>query len=788
MKMSSQNLPVFLLREVTLFPSMDIRMDIEGEGIRKLLDTAEKYFKGQILLVNQEDPLEENPSLKELCTIGILAQITMKMEMPNQKIRVTFHGIKRVAIQKFYQEEGQIFAKTQPLLTEEIDPKEEIVYLRTIKSMIAEYVQGTTDFGSRITNQIIYQNDLDTLTDIVAFSFDFTKERKLEYLLEIDPIRRAEMLIIDIRHYFQILELERQIDEKVGRKLEQEQKRFVLHEKIKAIKEELGESFDQDSEIVQFRDRLAQLDCPEAIKRRIEKEINRLEAMPSTHPEGGTIRNYIELMLSLPWSEETEDRTDFQEIAAILNKNHYGLTEMKERILEYIALRERTHANASSILCLVGPPGVGKTTLAKSIAEALNRKCAKISVGGIQDEADIVGHRKTYIGAMPGMIIQGMQKVGVINPVFIIDEIDKMAKSIHGDPASSLLEALDKEQNSHFVDHFVEEEYDLSKVLFITTANYIDQIPPELLDRLEVIELSSYTEYEKLEIIKHHILPQTIREYQLENENIRIKDDVLLTMIRAYTKEAGVREAERLIQKILRKYIKKNIMGECQTFSLTKKNLPEYLGKELYSQEKKKEKGVVGVVNGLSYTPYGGDTLKIEATMYPGRGGLTMTGSLGEVMRESTILALSYIKANARKFGVSKDVFSKNDFHVHVEEGAVRKEGPSAGVSITTALLSILTNTKIPTTVAMTGEMTLRGKVLPIGGVREKVIGAHKEKVKKIFLPAFNQRDLEEIPKEVLNQIDFVFVEEYQEIYQALFQAKKKQKKLDTCELIQLEL
>jgi len=786
--MSLKNIPVLILSEVALFPSMDIRLDFEDDKIRELLTLSEKYFQGELLIVYKDDPLEENATRDDLLPIGILANIVLKMELPNRKLRVTFHGLKRTQIVGLYEEEGIFHAKTRALLSEEMDAKEEVAYLRMLKSMIAEYTKNIPYAGNVLGGSLREINDLDTLTDTIAFAFDFPNSRKQEYLLENHSIHRAKMLIQDIRQDFEIVELEKKIDEEVGKRLEKSQKDFVLHEKIKVIKEELGESYDQDLEILKYRKLLTDKQFPAHIREKVEHELSRLEAISSYSPEVSTIRSYIEWLLSLPWNEETKDEGNLRTIEKTLNKNHHGLDEVKSRILEYIAVKQNTNHLESPIICLVGPPGVGKTTLAKSIAEALNRKCTKISVGGIQDEADIVGHRRTYIGAMPGLIIQGMKKAKVTNPVFIIDEIDKMMKGIHGDPASSLLEVLDKEQNDKFVDHYIEEEYDLSKVLFITTANYIEQIPVELLDRLEVIELSSYTEYEKLEILKHHIIPNAYQNYQVKDSEISFTDEGLLYMIRNYTKEAGVRDCERLILKILRKRIKKKIYEKYRKKEIIRKEeIIEYLGQEVYEYEKEEEASQIGVVNGLSYTPFGGDTLRIEATMFKGNGNLTLTGSLGEVMRESAILSLSYIKANAVKFGIPKEKFQKNDIHIHAEEGAVKKDGPSAGVSLTTVLLSVLTSTKIPNNIAMTGEMTLRGKILPIGGVKEKVIGAYKEHIQKIYLPRYNKRNLEEIPEEVKREIDFVFVDTYQDIYENLFSVKEKSADFEG-DLIQLDL
>lgn len=787
-KMSTKNIPILVLNKVTLLPSVDIRLDLEDEKMKNILDLSIKYFEGQLLVVYKDNPLEETTLKSDLMPIGIISEITSKMSLPNQKFRVTLHGLKRTKITNIYEEEGVQHAKTHSILTEEIDIKEEIAYLRLLKTLIIEYTRNIPYAGNILMDQIQEINDLDILTDTIVFSFDFPNNRKQEYLLENNPTYRAKMLIEDIRHDFEIVELERKIEEEVGGRLEKSQKDFVLREKIKVIKDELGDSYDQDLEILKYRQEMDQKNLPSSIKEKLNHEISRLESMTSYSPDMGQIRNYIEWVLSLPWHEETKDEKDLNKIEKTLNKNHYGIEEVKLRILEYIAVKQNTDNTESPIICLIGPPGVGKTTLAKSIAESLHRKCTKISVGGIQDEADIVGHRRTYIGSMPGLIIQGMKKAKTINPIFIIDEIDKMMKGIHGDPASSLLEVLDKEQNNKFVDHYIEEEYDLSKVMFIATANYIGQIPIELLDRLEIIELSSYTEYEKLEILKNHIIPTAYRNYNIKAKEIEFTEEGLLYMIRYYTKEAGVRDAERLILKILRKKIKNKLTDKVNKKEiLHKEEIVKYLGCEIYDYEKEEELEQIGVVNGLSYTPFGGDTLRIEATMFKGTGNLTLTGSLGEVMQESAILSLSYIKANADYFGIPKDRFQKNDIHIHAEEGAIKKDGPSAGVSLTTVLLSILTSTKIPSNIAMTGEMTLRGKILPIGGVREKVIGAHKQRIQKIYLPKYNERNLQEVPEEVKKEIDFVFVDTYQDIFRDLFQQKNPEEEFEG-ELIRLEL
>lgn len=767
--MASKNIPVIILNEVLLFPSVDLRLDFDSTYIKEIINVSEKYFNGEIFIAFKEDPLEEEISVTELLSVGIIANISSKLELPNKKIRISFHGIKRAKLKELYEEEHVLQAKVKTLLSSEVPVKEEIAYLRILKNMLSEYTKNSPFSIDSFFNIAKNTNDLDTLTNILTFTFDLPNVRKQEYLQEVNPIERSKMLIKDIRQDFEILNLEKEIDEEVGRRMDKAQQEIILHEKIKVIRERLGESHDILTEANLYLEKLPTLGCSKKVEAKLKSEISKLETMPVSSPEVAVIKNYLDLMFSLPFKEKTEDVTDLTEIENELIKNHYGLEKVKERILEYIAVKNYADDVESPILCFVGPPGVGKTSLAKSIATSLNRKYVKFSVGGVRDEADIVGHRKTYVGAYPGMIIQGMRKAGVTNPVFLIDEIDKLQKGIHGDPASSLLEVLDRTQNKKFVDHYIEEEYDLSDVFFIATANYIEQIPVELLDRLEIIELSSYTIFEKIEILKNHIIPISLERYNLNSNEVVFDDDILFYIIDKYTKEAGVREAERLILKILRKYIKDKLLTKSNKLKLTKKNITYYLGSELYDYEKDYDRYKVGIVNGLSYTMYGGDTLKIEATLYKGTGKLILTGSLGEVMRESATVCLSYIQSQADTFGIKKDIFQKNDIHIHLEEGAVKKEGPSAGIALTTVLISVLTGKVVPNYIAMTGEMTLRGAVLPIGGVREKVIGAYKEHIKKIYLPTYNKKDILDLNIPEIKEIEFVYVDDYMDIYNDLF-------------------
>lgn len=775
---NDKNLPVLLLNNMVLFPSSEIRLELSSLEEKQIISLAEGYYDSNILVVfpfiNQE-----NPNVNDLPTIGIISQIKMRMDMPNGKTRLALYGLRRVEILNYKEETVGFSANYEELEITSSNPKEEIACSRKILNLLETYIDDYS-YNNNLLNNLIGVNSLDRITDLVAPTLPVDYFRKASYIEEIDPIARSKMIMVDINNDLMILELEKKLDEELTTEIDKTQKEYVLREKIRIIKEELGDVEDKDYDISEIREKIKNLNCNEKIKNRLNIEVNRYESSNPNSPEVGIIRNYIDWLLNLPWNTYTEDNQNLNMVKEILDSSHYALDTVKERILEYLAVKQNTKNSKSPIICLVGPPGVGKTSLAKSIAESLNRKCTKISVGGINDEAEIVGHRRTYIGAAPGLIIQGLKKAGSSNPVFIIDEIDKMTKDIKGDPASSLLEVLDPEQNQKFCDHYIEEEVDLSHVMFITTANYYEQIPLELLDRLEIIELSSYTEYEKLDIAKKHLLPREIKNHGLENQNVIFSDEAILTIIRNYTKEAGVRELERLLASILRKIVKGIVLGEKDdVYQITEYNLEKYLGKKKYLDNNNDILERVGVVNGMAYTQFGGDILPIEAVLFPGKGNIVLTGSLGDVMKESAHISFDYLKSNYEQYKINYDLFEKYDVHIHVPEGAVPKDGPSAGVTITTTLLSLFTNTAISPLVAMTGEMTLRGKILPIGGLKEKVLGAHRNGIKTIFIPRQNEKDLEEIPDEIKKEIRFILVDRYQDIKQFLFKLKRRSVKND---------
>ena len=766
-------IPVLILDKTILLPSMELRMDFDSTVDKKLFSMSESYYNSNILVVHHSLNGKKIKT-KDLPKVGTLGVIKLHIDMPNGKTKIVIEGLRRVKIDNYLENELLEAETTEFEFGEPTN--DEIAYLRVLYNHLEKYMHYS-NLSEDFFNRALSIDNLDEFVDFVVANLPLKDEAKLKYIDECDSINRAEMLIDDIEEDIQIVEIESKIDDKLQLELEKNQKEFVLREKIRLIKEELGDIQDKDSEINGFKEKIDKLKCSKKVKDRLLLDLSRYETMSPNSPEVGMIRTYIETVLALPWEIYTKDNDDLTKVKEVLDKSHFGLEQVKQRIIEYLAVKKNTNSLRSPIICLVGPPGVGKTTLAKSIAESLNRKVTKISVGGINDEAEIVGHRRTYIGAEPGLIIQGMKKAGSSNPVFIIDEIDKMTKDIHGDPASSLLEVLDPEQNKNYTDHYIEEEFDLSKVMFITTANYYEQIPNELRDRLEIIELSSYTEYEKLDIARNYIIPNELKEHGLLETDVDFSKEVILTIIRNYTKEAGVRDLSRNIATVLRKVVTDKLTGKNKdSYEITDYNIEKYLGKRKYTYTDIDIIEHVGVVNGLAYTPFGGDTLPIEAVAFPGTGKIILTGSLGDVMKESANLAFDYIKANYKKFNIELEKLEKQDIHIHVPEGATPKDGPSAGVTITTTLISLLTDTSIHSNVAMTGEMTLRGKVLAIGGLREKVIGAHRNGIKTIFIPVNNDKDLDDIPEEIKKDIKFILVDRYTDIFSNLFRKKRGRK------------
>ena len=777
--MDKTKLPVLVLKNIILFPHSEIRLELENDKDKELISLADSYYNKHILIIHPNNELEASIDKTSFPRIGIIGYINMKLDLPNNKTRIVIRGLNRVKVLSYTSEvDGIKVSYFEDIKTPKLSSVEEMAYSRSLIKQTEYYIEHCPTASNSILSDILGVNDIDKITDILTMFIPGTYQRKLEYLNETSPTTRVMMLLDDINMEISVTELEQEIEDKISFELEKTQRDYILNEKIKIMKEELGEGYDKDRETTKLKEKLKNSNIPISIKKRLELEIKRYESIPAMSSEIGMVRNYIDTLFSLPWNIYTKDNENLDDAMEKLNKTHYGLEEAKERVIEYLALNQMTKGVNNPIICLVGPPGVGKTTFAKSIASAINRKYTKISVGGISDEADIVGHRRAYIGSSPGKIIEGLKKAGSSNPVFVIDEVDKMTKDIKGDPASSLLEVLDKDQNKYFCDNYIEEEYDLSKVMFILAANYIDQIPIELLDRLEIIEISSYTENEKFNICKNYIIPNGIKSHGLEDANIEFTDDAISKIIKNYTKEAGVRELERKIHTILRKIVKEIIIDKKESLNIIDESIViKYLGNEKYPDSKNnKYKSEIGIVNAMSYTIYGGDILKIEVDFYKGNGNIVATGSLGEVFIESTKIALSYIKSNYKKFGINYETLENSDIHIHVPEGAIKKDGPSAGIAITTAIISAFTNLKIKNNISMTGEITLRGEVLPVGGLKEKVIGAKKAGVDKIILPSSNKKDIEELDKEIINNLKFIYVDNYLQVFENLTYLNKKKK------------
>ena len=771
--MEIEKLLVLIINDMVIFPNNEIRIEYDNTFDKSMINIIDKLDSDLMLIVN---PIEEGEDidLTNLPNYGTLGRLKLKMNVPNGKTRVVIEGLKRVEISNYSKEVDEFFYANYKELNP-IETQDEKDYYNILVKSLERYIERVPYMSNAVITQLNKVNTLDELCDLTGSFLTIDYQKKKRYITITNPIERCKQLIEDMNQDLKFLELEQRIEEQVEKELSETQKEYFLREKIKVMQQELGEVNSKDDEVVKLKNKCSKLKCSPKIKERIKREISRYEAINSNSPELGIVREYLDWMLNLPWNNYTKDTNDLVKVKDILDSSHYALDDVKDRILEYLAVKQNTNSLRSPILCLVGPPGVGKTSLAQSIAKSLGRKTAKISVGGINDEAEIIGHRRTYVGANPGRIIQGIRKAGTSNPVFIIDEIDKMTKDIKGDPASSLLEVLDPEQNNKFSDHYIEEDFDLSNVLFIATANYIEQIPYELRDRLEIINVSSYTEYEKLDIAKRHLVPKELEEHGLTPLQVQISDGALMLIIRNYTKEAGVRELERMIATLFRKIVKKILLEKDMPFyTITEKTIEQFLGKKKYQYTETTEKNEVGVVNGMAYTAFGGDILPVESTLYKGKGDLTITGQLGDVMQESCHIALSYIKANMKDFSIDEKLFDENDIHIHVPEGAVNKDGPSAGVTITTSLISLLTDQAVDKNIAMTGEITLRGRVLAIGGLKEKVIGAHRAGIKKIFIPKENEKDLDEIPHDVKNKIKFIFVKTYKDIYKEIFKVGRK--------------
>ena len=752
-------LPMIPLRGLHIFPNMVLHFDVGREKSVKALETA-MVTNQKIFLTSQKDEDVELPVKDDYYSIGVVAKIKQMLKLQGDTIRVLVEGLYRAEIGEILQESPYIkctLEDVEEIIPEEITPQI-LALKRSVETAFDEYAELTHKLNGETLGTVKEIDDLSTFADIVASHLDIKIEEKQELLEMLDVCERLNKLYEVLIREIEIMKIEQDISAKVKSQVNQNQKEYYLREQMRAIQDELGIDEDVENEQNEWLKKLEELHLPEKTHQKIEKEIKRFTKMQPMSAESTVSRTYIETILALPWNKSSESEVDLKRAEEILEEDHYGLEKVKDRILEYIAVMKLTESLKGPILCLVGPPGVGKTSIARSIARSLNREFFRMSLGGVRDEAEIRGHRRTYIGAIPGRVISGLKDAGTNNPVFLFDEVDKIGADYKGDPASALLEVLDPEQNKDYTDHYLEVPFDLSKVMFITTANTVETIPRPLLDRMEIIEVSGYTEEEKLAIADRYLIPKKVKEHGLKEENITITEGAVRDLINYYTRESGVRNLEREIANLCRKTARKMVSGEAESFEITSENLSDYLGKKKYRYDIIKGETEVGVTTGLAWTIVGGDTLFIETTVVPGTGKLVLTGQLGEVMQESAKAGISYIRSIAGELGIKEDFYKTQDLHIHIPEGATPKDGPSAGVTMCTAMISTLTNTPVRKDIAMTGEITLRGKVLPVGGIKEKVLAAHRAGIRKVLLPADNKADIDDIPEKVRNEIEFVLI------------------------------
>jgi len=754
-KSRGRRFPLLPLRGLLVYPSMVLHLDVGREKSVKALEKA-MVDDNLILLCSQSEVNIEEPTQEDIFRIGTVAKVRQMLKLPNGTIRVLVEGMERAEIVEYLDNEEyyEVIAKERP--EEDTADPEVDALMRTVLTQFEHYINLSKKVTPETLAAVSDIEEAGRLADVITSHLSLKIKDKQEILETIDVRKRLEKLLDILNNEREVLELERKISQRVKKQMEKTQKEYYLREQMKAIQKELGEKEGRAGEVEELRALLEEKNLPEKVREKTQKEIDRLEKMPASSAEGGVIRNYVDWLLSLPWNEKTEDDLNLTKAEQVLNEDHYGLDKPKERVLEYLAVQKLVKKLKGPILCLVGPPGVGKTSLARSIAKSLGREFVRISLGGVRDEAEIRGHRRTYVGAMPGRIIQGMKTAGTLNPVFLLDEIDKMASDFRGDPSSALLEVLDPEQNNTFSDHFIEVPFDLSNVMFVTTANAVHNIPRPLLDRMEMLYIPGYTELEKLQIANRYLLPKQKREHGLEPEQLEIGEEALLRTIREYTRESGVRNLEQQVAALCRKAAKKVVSEGLQEIRISPEEIKDYLGVPKYRYGVAELEDQIGTVTGLAWTEVGGETLVIEVTVVPGSGKLTLTGKLGDVMKESAQAAFSYTRSKASELGIAPDFHEKNDIHIHIPEGAIPKDGPSAGITIATALISALTGRHVSKDIAMTGEITLRGRVLPIGGLKEKSLAAHRAGYKKVLLPKDNERDLRDIPDSVKEDMVFV--------------------------------
>lgn len=769
--------PLLALRGVLIFPGMIANLDVGREKSIAAIDAAEATDK-QIILVGQKQPEQENVAADDLYEWGVLATIKQRLQLPNGAVRLLVEGLERVhvlnAVEVHENEQDFFVGEVEVVPADDAVDAEAEGLRRLLLDAFEQWVLLTKKVNPDTVQSLKSRADVSKVPDIIVGYLPLSLTEK-EELLEMAPLKlRLRKLYEILVREQEIADVAKNISEQVHQQVEQNQKEYYLREQIKAISKELGENEDVQAEIADYKEQMSKLKMPQNVAEKINKELGRLAKMPPMTPEGAVIRTYIDSLLALPWGKFTKDNFDIDKAQDILDKDHYGLKKVKERILEYLAVRALSKSTRGPILCLVGPPGVGKTSLASSIAKAIKRKFTRVSLGGVRDEAEIRGHRRTYIGSMPGRIIHGMQTCGCMNPVFLLDEIDKMASDFRGDPASALLEVLDPEQNNSFSDHFIEFPFDLSHVFWIVTANAVDTIPPALLDRLEIIQLSSYTDEEKVKIAQLHLLPKELKLNGLEKYKVSVSEKAIRRVIHDYTREAGVRNLERKLAGICRKVAFKIVKGKSKGAQVTEKNLEKYLGPVIYLDDDISLKSSVGVANGLAWTSVGGELLKVEVLAFKGKGNLTLTGQLGDVMKESAQAGYTYIRSRAEALGIPANFGETMDVHIHLPEGAVPKDGPSAGVTMVTAMVSALTGKKVKGKLAMTGEISLSGKVWPVGGIKEKMLAAYRYGVKTALLPKRNMQDLDELPENIRKEMQFIPVEHLDDVLKLALEDKNE--------------
>ena len=765
MNTNSILLPLIPLRGITIFPNMIIHFDIGREKSIASLEEA-MLQEGKIFLVTQKDPEVELPTEKEdMYSIGTICKIKQILKLPKGATRVLVEGIERARLLEFEEKDNYLRGDIEKISESEknVETNEDLAFRNQLGKAFAAYIHATEGDNSKVLQMMDQEKNLGKVTDLIAAYIQLEDEKKQFILETIDVHDRIEKLLVFIDEEIQIVEIEKEIGNKVKTKLDRSNKEYFLREQIKAIQEELGED-EEKREVNKYINALRKLRIPKEVREKADYELSRLKT--SNSGDGNNIRNYLDWIVALPWNKSTKDSFDIEKASMILDEEHYGLEEVKERILEYLAVKQYTKSLKGPILCLVGPPGVGKSSIAKSVAKSLNKKFVRISLGGIRDEAEIRGHRRTYIGAMPGRLVYALKEAKVNNPLILLDEIDKLSGDYKGNPADALLEVLDQNQNKTFRDAYMEVAIDLSNVLFITTANSLDTIPRALLDRMEIIQVSGYTYEEKFHIAKNHLIKRAMEEYGVDEKTIKISDNTIKEIVNGYTRESGVRTLERQINKVIRKAITELIKSKKKSLTVSSNKLEKYLGPILFEFENDDRKDKIGVVTGLAWTAYGGDTLPVEVAVMKGNGKLELTGQLGSVMQESAKAAYSYVRANCDKYDIAADFYKKNDVHIHVPEGAVPKDGPSAGVTLVTALVSALSKKQVKGNIAMTGEVTLTGRVLAIGGVKEKCLAAHRIGIDTIILPKENKKNVDEIPSSIKGKLNLIFADNVEEVLQ----------------------